>query len=82
MIHMSMNAWLAVLYVSTFASVGAYFLWNAGVKKVGAGKAAPFINLLPVWTVILGVLLLHEQVSWISFVGGIVTIGGAILASL
>jgi drug/metabolite transporter (DMT)-like permease len=82
MIHMSTNAWLAVLYVSTFASVGAYFAWNAGVKMVGAGKAAPFINLLPVWTVIFGVFLLHEHISFMSLLGGIVTIAGAVLASL
>jgi drug/metabolite transporter (DMT)-like permease len=82
MIHMSTNAWLAVFYVSTFASVGAYFSWNAGVKIVGAGKAAPFINLLPVWTVIFGVLILHEQISLMSLIGGIITIIGAVLASL
>jgi drug/metabolite transporter (DMT)-like permease len=82
MIHMSTNAWLAVLYVSTFASVGAYFSWNTGVKIVGAGKAAPFINLLPVWTVIFGVFLLHEQISLMSLLGGIITIAGAVLASL
>lgn len=81
-IHMSTNAWLAVLYVSTFASVGAYFLWNAGVKIVGAGKAAPYINLLPVWTVVFGVILLHEEVSLFSLIGGIITISGAVLASV
>jgi drug/metabolite transporter (DMT)-like permease len=82
MIHMSTNAWLAIVYVSTFASVGAYFAWNAGVKMVGAGKAAPYINLLPVWTVVFGILLLHEQVSGLSLIGGGVTILGAVLASL
>ncbi|WP_047153981.1 DMT family transporter [Aneurinibacillus tyrosinisolvens] len=79
---MTGNAWICVIYVSTFASVGAYFAWNTGVKIVGAGRAAPYINLLPVWTVIFGVLLLHEQVSLVSLVGGVVTIVGAVLASL
>jgi drug/metabolite transporter (DMT)-like permease len=82
MIHMTGAAWLAVIYISTFASVGAYFAWNAGVKKVGAGFAAPYINLLPVWTVIFGVILLHEKVSALTLFGGLITIAGAILASL
>ncbi|MGG3623543.1 DMT family transporter [Bacillus gobiensis] len=81
MIHMTGNAWLSVIYVSTFASVGAYFLWNTGVKIVGAGTAAPYINLLPVWTVVLGVLLLHEQITGITLLGGIITISGAFLTS-
>ncbi|WP_027417363.1 DMT family transporter [Aneurinibacillus terranovensis] len=82
MIHMSVNAWFAVMYVSTFASVGAYLAWNAGVKILGAGRAAPYINLLPVWTVVFGVLLLHEQISGTSLVGGAITIIGAVLATL
>ncbi|MCK6257332.1 DMT family transporter [Fictibacillus sp. KIGAM418] len=82
MIHMTRNAWICIFYVSTFASVIAYFSWNTGVKIVGAGRAAPYINLLPVWTVLLGVLLLQEHISGITLLGGIVTILGAVLASL
>ncbi|MCI2256256.1 DMT family transporter [Domibacillus sp. PGB-M46] len=81
-IHMTPTAWLCIVYVSTFASVAAYFAWNAGVKIVGAGRAAPYINLLPVWTVLLGVLLLQEQISGLTLAGGIITILGAVLASL
>jgi drug/metabolite transporter (DMT)-like permease len=82
MVHMTGNAWACIIYVSTFASVGAYFAWNSGVKIVGAGRAAPYINLLPVWTVVFGVLLLGEQISGTSLVGGVITILGAILATL
>lgn len=82
MVHMSTNAWLAVLYVSTFASVGAYLLWSAGVNILGASRSAPYINLLPIWTVVLGVVFLHEHISLLSLVGGIITILGAIWASL
>jgi drug/metabolite transporter (DMT)-like permease len=81
-IHMSGPAWLWLIYVSTMASVGAYLAWNAGVKAVGAGRAAPYINLLPVWTVVFGILLLNEQISWLSLIGGLLTIIGAVLASL
>lgn len=81
-IHMTGITWLCVIYVSTFASVGAYLAWNAGVKIIGAGRAAPYINLLPVWTVLLGLLLLHEQVTAMSLVGGAITIFGAVLASI
>lgn len=81
LIHMTKNAWICIIYVSTFASVIAYFAWNAGVKIVGAGRAAPYINLLPVWTVLLGVLLLQEQISGITWIGGFITILGAVLAS-
>ncbi|MGG1444829.1 EamA family transporter [Brevibacillus laterosporus] len=82
MIHMTKNAWICIIYVSTFASVIAYFAWNAGVKIVGAGRAAPYINLLPVLTVALGVFLLQEHISGITLLGGMITILEAVLASL
>lgn len=75
-------AYLAILYVSTFASVIAYLAWNAGVKKVGPGTAAPFINLLPVWTVVFGLVLLNEELALLTLIGGIITISGALLASI
>ncbi|MCQ6275589.1 DMT family transporter [Bacillus sp. V3B] len=82
MIHMTTTAWICLVYVSTFASVVAFLAWNVGVKIVGASKAAPYINMLPVWTVLLGIVLLHEQVSWVSWIGGAITITGAVLASM
>ncbi|MGZ0041341.1 DMT family transporter [Paenibacillus ottowii] len=80
-IHMSPTAWLCILYVSTLASVVAYLCWNAGVKLVGAAKAAPFINLLPVWTVFFGVVLLGEQITGIALAGGLLAMIGAIFAN-
>ncbi len=80
-IHMTAWAWVSVAYVSTFASVLAYLAWTVGVKRVGAGRAAPYINLLPVWAVVFGILLLHEQVSAWSWLGGGVTLLGAAMAN-
>ncbi len=80
--ELSPSAWLAVLYASTLASVGAFFFWNFGVNIAGAGRSAPFINLLPVWTVLLGMILLNEKVTLMTWTGGIITISGAVLASM
>ena len=82
LIHMTPIAWICLAYVSTFASVVSFLAWNIGVKIIGASKAAPYINMLPVWTIVLGIMILNEKISWISWIGGIITIGGAILASL
>ncbi|MCM3567657.1 DMT family transporter [Neobacillus mesonae] len=81
MIHLDASAWLAILYVSTLASVVAFFAWGAGVEIVGPALAAPFINLLPVSTVVLGVLFLNESLSGITMAGGLITIIGAVLAT-
>jgi len=77
---MTTVGWAALLYVSTAASVLAYFAWTAGVERVGASRSAPYINLLPLWTVLLGVWLLGEHVVLLSLFGGALTVIGALLA--
>lgn len=78
--HLNLAALWSIAYVSTIASVVAYFVWNQGVHLVGAQVAAPFINLLPVFAVILGMLLLHESIGFVSLIGGFITIFGALIA--
>lgn len=79
-IHLSSMGIVALFYVSTLASVVAYLLWTQGVKAVGPARAGPLMNLLPIWTVLLGLLLLHERLSIHDFLGGALIIGGAVLA--
>ncbi len=82
LVDLTPSVMLSIGYVSTLASVGAFLAWNIGVKIVGTGKAAPYLNMLPVWTVLLGIIVLDEEVSWLSWIGGFITISGAVLASL
>ncbi|SFU32205.1 DMT family transporter [Alicyclobacillus macrosporangiidus] len=81
-LHMTPMAWVALVYVSTVASVAAYFVWTSGVERVGAGRAAPWMNLLPVWSVVLGVLLLHEHLTVRALIGGAVILAGALLTGV
>ncbi len=81
-IHMTLVAWVSLLYVSTAASVVAYFVWTSGVHMVGASRSAPFMNLLPIWTVILGVTILQERLTVLELIGGAVILAGAFLANL
>lgn len=52
---------LAVIYLGAVISIGAYGLYNYGLKFVPASKAASFVNLIPVFTVILSWLVLGEM---------------------
>lgn len=56
-------ALLSVLYLGVFVSVCAYGLYNFGVSRVPANQAAAFINLIPVFTIMLGFFLLGERLT-------------------
>ncbi len=70
---------LSVLYLGTFVSVGAYGLYNFGVSRVPANQAAAFINLIPLWAVVLGVLLLGEHFTGWQFLAGLLIFVGVMM---
>ena len=75
-IHLSVIAYTAV-----FASLVAYLSWNHGVKTVGAAKAAMATYLMPVFTAILGWLLLGEGLELFHWIGGGLIFAGLLLAT-
>jgi drug/metabolite transporter (DMT)-like permease len=79
-LHVTPLGIAAVAYVSTVASVVAYWAWNQGVSVVGAVRAAPLGNLLPVFTVALGIAVLGERVTALEVLGGAITVAGALIA--
>ena len=72
---------LAVLYLALFCSVLAFFLWNYGISRLEASKAAVFTNLVPVFTVLGASLFLSEKIRLEQVIGGALVIGGVSLAS-
>lgn len=70
-----------ITYTAVFASLIAYLSWNHGVKTVGAAKAAMATYLMPVFTAILGWLLLDEGLQLFHWVGGGLIFAGLLLAT-
>ncbi len=69
-----------VLFAGIPASVVAPFLWIQGMVRMGANTASVFMNLAPIFTAIIAVLFLHEQLHSYHYIGGGITLLGVILA--
>ena len=69
-----------VLYAGLIVSILAPFCWITGVKRLGAGRAALFLNLLPPIVALLAWLVLGETLHPFHFVGGAVTLIGVAIA--
>lgn len=54
---------LAVFYLGAVVTLGAYALYNFGVSRIPASRASAFVNLIPVFTLVMGLLILGEQFS-------------------
>lgn len=53
----------AVIYLGTFITFGAYGCYNYGVSRIPASRAAGYVNLIPVFCVILGMIILGDQLN-------------------
>lgn len=54
------KGWLITLYVAVFPSCLAQIFFLRGVELIGPGRAGVYINLVPVFSALLGVLLINE----------------------
>jgi drug/metabolite transporter (DMT)-like permease len=70
-----------ILYVALFASVLAYIFWNRAVRTVGANKAGPFIHLMPLFSTVLAVAFLGEQLKLYHFQGAVLIFSGIMLTT-
>lgn len=72
---------MTVAYVALFPSIGAFLLWNQGVKMIGAATAGQYIHLMPLLGTLMAVVFLDEQLFWFHLLGAL-AIGVGVLLSL
>lgn len=72
----------SVAYLGVFPGGLAYVLWVYGLSRTSASHLSSFLYLNPVLAIAIAWVWLREVPSWLSLVGGLVTIGGVALANL
>jgi len=72
---------LSILYLGLGASVICFFIWNIAIRKLGAGRTALFGNLIPVFSSLEAVILLHEEFNWVHIVSMVLVFAGILLAN-
>ena len=75
------DVYLVMAYLGAFGTVLAFVWFNDGISKLGALRASGFINLVPVFVVILSYLFLGEKLSSSSFIGGSLVVIGMVLVN-
>ncbi len=67
---------LAICYLGSVVTLGAYGLYNYGLKYVSASRSSSFINLIPVISVFLGWIVLGERLSGRQFIAAALVLLG------
>jgi drug/metabolite transporter (DMT)-like permease len=69
-----------IAYVALFASIGAFLLWNQGVKVLGAATAGQFIHLMPLLGTLMAIIFLGETLHSYHLMGALAIGSGVYLA--
>lgn len=70
-----------ISYVAVFPSVLAFIFWNRAVRDIGANRAGAFIHLMPVFSSILAVMFLGEQIELYHIQGIALVFSGIFMAT-
>ena len=72
---------LSFIYLGILATVVAFNWYYEGIQTIGAGKAAVFINLVPMFAILFGVIFLQESLTLAILLGGGLVILGVSLVN-
>jgi drug/metabolite transporter (DMT)-like permease len=70
-----------IAYLGLGTSVICFLIWNKAITKLGAGRTALFGNLIPIFSSIEAVILLHEKFTIIHAIGMMIVFTGIIIAN-
>jgi drug/metabolite transporter (DMT)-like permease len=74
--HIAALLWLGI--APTFIG---YLAWNAALRRASASQVSTFIYFSPPIAVLIGWLWLGERPGALTLVGGVITVGGVVLAN-
>ncbi|ODT68790.1 MAG: hypothetical protein ABS75_19100 [Pelagibacterium sp. SCN 63-23] len=76
----SPSVWMVIVYVAIFPSMFSQVAYARGVELVGANRAAPSHNLIPVFGTLGSVLILGERLELYHFIAAAIIISGIVMA--
>lgn len=73
---------LGICYAGIGCSTVAFWFWTVGIDKIGPIKAGFIYYSLPVFAAIMATFVLGEKIIAAQIIGGVLIIGGIIIATL
>jgi drug/metabolite transporter (DMT)-like permease len=81
-VPMGLGPWLNLLFLSLLCSAAAYFLYLYGLFRLNPTTVSSYINLIPVFGALSGVVVLGERLLPLQVLGGIAVITGVVIVNL
>ena len=70
-----------ITYTAIGPAIIAFTCWGVGIKHLGSVTAGYFINLLPIFSMMLAVMFLHESLKLYDLIGSVCVLYGIYLST-
>ena len=72
---------IILFYVVIFPAIGAYYCWQKGVEIIGPNRASMFIQLMPLFSAVMAIIIFKEKFELYHFVGATFIVSGIYLSN-
>jgi len=72
---------LILFYVVMFPAIAAYYCWQKGIEIIGPNRSTMFIQLMPLFSAVLAIIIFKEKFEFYHFAGAIFIIMGIYLSN-
>ena len=72
---------LILFYVVVFPAIAAYYCWQKGIEIIGPNRASMFIQLMPLFSAVMAIIIFNEKFESYHFAGAVFILTGIYLAN-
>ena len=70
-----------LLYVVIFPAIAAYYCWQKAIEFIGPNRSAIFVQLMPLFSALMAILIFKEKFQLYHFIGGTFIVSGIYLSN-
>ena len=70
-----------LLYVVIFPAIAAYYCWQKAINLIGPNRSAMFIQLMPLFSALMAILIFKEKFQLYHFIGATFIVSGIYLSN-
>ena len=70
-----------LFYVVIFPAIAAYYCWQKAIELIGPNRSAIFVQLMPLFSALMAILIFKEKFQLYHFIGGTFIVSGIYLSN-
>ncbi len=77
----SVYDWTSLIFLGLFGTAIGFSLYYQAIRKIGVSRCSVFINLVPLFSILLSWLILKESIKFSVLAGGLILLAGVYLTN-